>query len=231
LILISNRLPVSIDRSGDELVIRPSSGGLVSAIKSYLEGAGKDVQQFKSTIWLGSVDATEQDWNLITDMQALQDDFNVEPVFTQKDTYEAYYNGFSNSTLWPLFHYFPSLVEYVPETFDAYQKVNQKFAERVVAIYQPGDVVWVHDYQLLLLPQLIRKRLPDANIGFFLHIPFPSYEIFRLLPRTWRTKLLQGMLGADLIGFHTHDYVQHFIQSAKMVLGVENQFSTIPNWY
>jgi trehalose 6-phosphate synthase/phosphatase len=227
LILISNRLPVSIDKIDDGIVVRPSSGGLVSAIKSYLEGAGHATQLFQNTMWVGSVDATEEDWKLITDMQATQGNFAVKPVFLQRETYDAYYNGFSNSTLWPLFHYFPSLVEYAAETFDAYQKINRQFAEKVIAIYQPGDVVWVHDYQLLLVPQLIRDRFPDAIIGFFLHIPFPSYEIFRLLPTTWKRQLLQGMLGADLIGFHTHDYVQHFIQSAKMVLAVENQYNTV----
>jgi trehalose 6-phosphate synthase/phosphatase len=227
LILISNRLPISIDKKGDDVVVRPSSGGLVSAIKSYLEGQGNDRQQFQNTIWVGSVDATEEDWNLITDMQALQGNFQVEPVFAEKETYDAYYNGFSNSTLWPLFHYFPSLVEYVPETFEAYRNINQQFAEKIAAIYQPGDVVWVHDYQLLLLPQMIRRQVPDAIVGFFLHIPFPSYEIFRLLPTSWKRDLLKGLLGADLIGFHTHDYVQHFIQSTKMLLGAENQFSTI----
>lgn len=227
LILISNRLPVSIDKVGTDVVVRPSSGGLVSAIKSYLEGAATNTQHFETTIWIGSVDATEEDWNLINDMQALQGNFVVAPVFTVKETYDAYYNGFSNSTLWPLFHYFPSLVAFTPEAFEAYRKINQQFAEKVAAIYQPGDVVWVHDYQLMLLPQLIRNEQPDATIGFFLHIPFPSYEIFRLLHTAWKRELLQGMLGADLIGFHTHDYVQHFIQSCKMLLGVENQFSTI----
>jgi trehalose 6-phosphate synthase/phosphatase len=227
LIIISNRLPVSIDKAGDDVVVRPSSGGLVSAIKSYLEGAGKDARLFQNTIWIGSVDASEEDWKLITDMQALQGNFEVEPVFVEKKTYDAFYNGFSNSTLWPLFHYFPSLVEYDAESFAAYKQVNRIFAEKITAVYQPGDVVWVHDYQLLLLPQLIRSSVPEATIGFFLHIPFPSYEIFRLLPTAWKRELLQGMLGADLIGFHTHDYVQHFIQSTKMVLAAENQFSTV----
>lgn len=227
LIIISNRLPVSIDKTDDAIVLRQSSGGLVSAIKSYLEGTRKEPQLFENTIWLGSVDATEEDWKLITDMQALKSDFDVVPVFVEKSRYDAFYNGFSNSTLWPLFHYFPSLVDYTRKNFEAYQQVNQQFAETINAIYQPGDVVWVHDYQLLLLPQLIRNGWPEASICFFLHIPFPSYEVFRLLPGSWKRELLEGMLGADLIGFHTHDYVQHFIQSSKMVLAVENQFSTI----
>lgn len=227
LILISNRLPISIDKSDDAVVVRQSSGGLVSAIRGYLEGTQKGTQLYEKTIWVGSVDATEKDWNLIKDGQALKGDFEVAPVFIEKNSYNAFYNGFSNSTLWPLFHYFPSLVDYTQKNFEAYQQVNQHFAEKITSIYQPGDMVWVHDYQLLLLPQLIRSHLPGAIIGFFLHIPFPSYEVFRLLPSRWKRELLEGMMGADLIGFHTHDYVQHFIQSSKMVLAVENQFNTI----
>ena len=149
------------------------------------------------------------------------------PVFPGKEQYEDYYNGFSNSTLWPLFHYFPTLVDYKKDYFEAYRGINQQFAETVVSIYQPGDTIWVHDYQLLLLPQILREVLPEATIGFFLHIPFPSYEIFRLLPSRWKRALLHGILGADLVGFHTHDYVQHFIQSCKMILKVENQFTDI----
>ena len=166
LIIISNRLPISIDKNGDSLVVRQSSGGLVSAIKSYLERA-KLTSKFTSTLWLGSIEISETDWNLITDMQAVESDFQVEPVFVDKDAYEDFYNGFSNSTLWPLFHYFPSIVEYKQETFEAYELVNRQFAEKIAAIYQPGDIVWVHDYQLLLLPQLIRDVFPDATIGFF----------------------------------------------------------------
>lgn len=227
LIIVSNRLPFSIDRSGNDVVVRQSSGGLVSAIKSYFEGTVGKEQALEGKVWLGSVDATEEDWKMAKDMDSFEADFEIEPVFVDKSIYNEFYNGFSNSTLWPLFHYFPSLVEFKKENYIAYKKVNEQFAERLFAIYQPGDVVWVHDYQLMLLPNLVREKLEDATIGFFLHIPFPSYEIFRLMPTEWKKCLLNGILGADLIGFHTHDYVQHFIQSAKMTLEVENQFNTI----
>jgi trehalose 6-phosphate synthase/phosphatase len=153
--------------------------------------------------------------------------FTIEGVLPDKQLYDDYYNGFSNSTVWPLFHYFPSLTSFKKEHFDAYRTINEAFAEKIIALYQPGDVIWVHDYQLMLLPHLLRDRLPDATIGFFLHIPFPSYEIFRLLPTKWKRAILHGMLGADMVGFHTHDYVQHFIQSCKMILKVENQFTNI----
>lgn len=227
LMIISNRLPFSIDKAGDDILVRQSSGGLVSAIKSYFEGQKGATAHFSDKIWLGSVEASEEDWRQMMAQNPPEADFIVEPVFPDKDTYTAYYNGFSNSTLWPLFHYFPSLVEYREENFEAYVAINRLFAERIAAVYQPGDTVWVHDYQLMLLPRMVREKLPDATIGFFLHIPFPSYEIFRLMPTRWKKELLEGILGSDLIGFHTHDYVQHFIQSSKMVLEVENQFNTI----
>lgn len=227
LLVISNRAPFSIDKVGEDIVVRQSSGGLVSALKSYFEKKGGGTEAFERRMWIGSVDASPEDWQVVEDMGAIQEDFELVPVFIDKEVYEAYYNGFSNSTLWPLFHYFPSLVEVKKEYWDAYVKANDAFVDKILSVYQEGDVIWVHDYQLMLLPQMIRDRLPEASIGFFLHIPFPSYEIFRLLPTSWKKDLLKGLLGADLIGFHTHDYVQHFIQSAKMILSVENQFNTV----
>lgn len=154
-------------------------------------------------------------------------DFTIIPIFPDKDVYNDYYNGFSNSTLWPLFHYFPSLIENKREYFTAYKKINELFAEKILEILEPNDVVWIHDYQLMLLPQLLRQQRPDATIGFFLHIPFPSYELLRLMPTEWKRSILEGILGADLVGFHTHEYVQHFIQSAKMIVKAESQFNVI----
>ncbi|HEY8387951.1 MAG TPA: bifunctional alpha,alpha-trehalose-phosphate synthase (UDP-forming)/trehalose-phosphatase, partial [Parasegetibacter sp.] len=227
LLVISNRLPFSVTQDGEKISLRQSSGGLVSAIKSYFEN---DKESAKSNItqkiWVGLGDFTREEWKeLEPDYE--RKDFEVVPLFVDPDTYSDYYNGFSNSTLWPLFHYFPSLAEYNAEHFEAYKKVNELFAETLIPVIQPDDIIWIHDYQLMLLPQLIRKAFPDALIGFFLHIPFPSYEIFRLIPTEWKRSLLTGLLGADLIGFHTHDYVQYFIQSVKMVLGLDNTYNTI----
>lgn len=227
LIIISNRLPFSIEKHEDVLTIRQSSGGLVSAIKSYFDRADMQTQGFQEKLWIGSMDASEEDWHAATEQNNLPAEFIIEPVFPEKQTYEDYYNGFSNSTLWPLFHYFPSVADYKKEYIEAYRDINQLFAEKILQIYQPDDVIWVHDYQLMLVPQMVRDKLPNATIGFFLHIPFPSYEIFRLIPTKWKRALLQGILGADLVGFHTHDYAQHFIQSCKMILKVENQFTNI----
>lgn len=227
LIIVSNRLPFSIDHSGSNLTVRQSSGGLVSALKSYFEKQQEQSGDFEQKIWVGTFDAPAEDWDAAVACGAISTDFGIEPIFAEKEQYNAFYNGFSNSTLWPLFHYFPSLVEFNRECFDAYMHINRLFAEKIASIYQPGDVVWVHDYQLMVAPGLIRKAIPEVTMGFFLHIPFPSYEIFRLLPTDWKQEILLGLLGADLIGFHTHDYVQHFIQSVRMVLQVESQFNHI----
>jgi len=225
LIIISNRLPFSIERSGEELCIRQSSGGLVSAIKSFFEKEKESA--YTDKIWVGSVENGKEEWQRALEEGILPDGFGMEAVFPDESIYSNFYNGFSNSTLWPLFHYFPLFAEFRKEYFDDYRKVNELFADKVEEIYEEGDVIWVHDYQLMLVPDMLRKRLPDATIGFFLHIPFPSYEILRLLPTEWKKQLMQGLMGADMIGFHTQDYVQHFIQSAKMILKVESQFNSI----
>lgn len=227
LIIVSNRLPFSVERNGENLQLRQSSGGLVSALKSYFEKSGQDTKKFKENIWVGSVDFSPQIWKKVKDQTIKGANFKVEPIHIPPEVYDNYYNGFSNSTLWPLFHYFPFLAEYDKDFFEDYVQVNFLFADKILSFAKKDDVIWVHDYQLMLLPQILRKKRPDLTIGFFLHIPFPSYEIFRLLPTSWKTAVLQGMLGADLIGFHTHDYVQHFIQSAKMILKVDSQFNTI----
>src|SRR5215204_2081357 len=174
LLIISNRLPFAIDRTGDKVTVRQSSGGLVSAIKSYFEKKGPETNTYSERIWVGSMDAAEEDWKEVQKMDAVDKDFNIIPVFPDKEVYDDYYNGFSNSTLWPLFHYFPSLVENKKEYFEAYKNINQLFANKIIDIIEPDDVIWVHDYQLMLLPQLLRQKMPEATIGFFLHIPFPS---------------------------------------------------------
>ncbi|MEO5996419.1 MAG: bifunctional alpha,alpha-trehalose-phosphate synthase (UDP-forming)/trehalose-phosphatase [Chitinophagaceae bacterium] len=226
LIIISNRLPFSIEKKEDTLSLRQSSGGLVSALNSYFEQTKKDPGRFTSKMWLGSADFTPHEWKQVIP-SASENNYLIEPIFIESELYSAFYNGFANSTLWPLFHYFPSLVEYKKEYFAAYEQVNALFAEKILSILKEDDTIWIHDYQLMLLPEMIRKLKSKATVGFFLHIPFPSYEIFRLMPTKWKKCLLQGVLGADLVGFHTHDYSQHFIQSAKMLLGIDHQFNKL----
>ena len=154
LIIISNRLPFSIDRVEDDVVVRQSSGGLVSAIKSFFERESASAE-LEEKIWVGSMDSTEEEWQMVNELGAVNADFSIIPLFPDQQRYDDYYNGFSNSTVWPLFHYFPSLVEYKKEYFEAYREMNRLFAEKVAELYRPGDVIWVHDYQLMLLPQML----------------------------------------------------------------------------
>ena len=224
--MVSNRLPFQLLKNDGEITLKQSDGGLVSALKSYFE-RDSSREAFEEILWVGSADFPELRWKKFNRQQPPADQFKVDPIFIDSKVYNKYYNGFCNATLWPLFHYFPSYVVYNQESFEAYEAVNRIFAERLEQTIQPGDTVWIHDYQLFLLPGLIREKHPEATIGFFLHIPFPSFEIFRLLHRSWKEKIIRGLLGADLIGFHTHEYVQHFLKTVRMVLGYDHQFRSI----
>lgn len=216
LFIVSNRLPVSVD---EEKGLRPASGGLITAIESYLAGA--DANAFNQVFWAGVPGCSSYKWEVAT-QQMSNSTFTYLPVFAAPKAYDGYYNGHANSVLWPLFHYFPSYAEYDANCYEQYQKVNELFAETLLQNLLPTDTLWIHDYHLLPLAALLRKRLPELTIGFFLHIPFPSFELFRLLPKSWQEDLLNGMLGADVIGFHTIDYAAHFLQSTLMVLGLDN---------
>lgn len=220
LFIVSNRLPVTIDEKG----IQPASGGLITAINGYIRNSTQ--QRFSNIYWSGVPGCTASVWSdnieKNTDSQ-----FTYLPVFIKPAQYNGYYNGHSNSLLWPLFHYFPSYAEYNIDHYEQYKQVNEQFAQTLLKHLHPGDTVWIHDYHLLALPQLLRKEMPELTIGFFLHIPFPSYEIFRLLPRSWQQEHISGLLGADLIGFHTMDYASHFLQSVQMTLGLDNDRNII----
>ena len=212
IIIVSNRMPVKIGRQGGTLSYQASEGGLATGLNS--------IYQQGNNLWIGWPGSTvtgEEQVQVTEDLAAR----NLLPVFLTQDEIEDYYEGFSNETLWPLFHYFPSYATNTPRHYDAYNAVNRKFADAVLRVAQPNDIIWVQDYQLLLLPQMIREAQPDVTIGFFLHIPFPSYEIFRVLP--WRKELLSGMLGADVIGFHTYDDVRHFISAATRINNIHSQ--------
>lgn len=226
LVIVSNRLPFQLQEKNNKVSLKGSDGGLVSALKSYFEQQNSD-SVYSEKWWIGSADFPEKRWEKFKLNQTEEGTFQVEPIFIDTKVYNRYYNGFCNATLWPLFHYFPSFVEYDAETFDSYEHVNQLFADKLLNFLKPGDTLWIHDYQLMLLPGLIREKMPNISIGFFLHIPFPSYEIFRLLHRQWKEKIIAGLLGADLIGFHTHEYVQHFLKSVRMIAGYDHQYRSI----
>lgn len=226
LIVVSNRLPFQLLEKKGKVSLKESDGGLVSALKSYFEREGIE-NTISSKMWIGSAEFPEKRWEKFISGGKNTGAFDVEPIFIEQKIYSKYYNGFCNATLWPLFHYFPSYVEFDDNTFRAYEEVNRIFADKLLTFLRPGDILWVHDYQLMLLPGMIREKMPDATIGFFLHIPFPSYEIFRMLHRPWKEKIVRGLLGADLIGFHTHEYVQHFLKTVQMVTGYDHEYRTV----
>lgn len=215
LVIVSNRLPVSVSKDSGKLVIAPSSGGLATAMSS--------LNTKPNTIWVGwpgiSADKlTPAEKATIT--RKLKT-YGCRPVFLTDEQIKKFYAGYSNSTLWPLFHYFQHLIAYRDEYWQAYWEVNSLFKKAVTAEADEKTSIWVHDYQLMLLPAMLRKALPRSAIGYFLHIPFPSYEIFRLLPK--RKEILKGVLGADLVGFHIYDYARHFLSSVSRILGLESR--------
>ena len=218
-IIISNRLPVQLQISGGSITAVPSVGGLATGMKSVHSGG--------DSLWIG--------WSGLTDEEipealapkidkALAAHGASKVKLTSADI-DGYYYGFSNRTVWPLFHYFLEYSEFELDNWKTYQAVNQKFADAVLEKAEEEDTIWVHDYQLMLVPQMVREKRPNISIGFFLHIPFPSFEIFRTLP--WREEILEGLLGSDLIGFHTYDYERHFLSSVKRILGLEVSFNDI----
>ncbi len=227
LVVVSNRLPFKLLERSGKITLQPSDGGLVSALKGYFDRHSND-SEFAEKLWVGSADFPEKRWEKFKSLPAGNPaSFRVEPIFIESRLYNQYYNGFSNATLWPVLHYFSTYAVFDNNYFIAYEQVNRMFAEKLNAIIQESDVIWIHDYQLFLLPGMIREKFPHASIGFFLHIPFPSFEIFRMLHRTWKEKITHGMLGADLIGFHTHEYVQHFLKAVRMIAGFDHQFRSI----
>ena len=212
LLIVSNRLPVTVQRRKRKLYFEPSVGGLATGLGSFYKSY--------QSIWVGWPGISrEKIKGEEKDIKAALLPESCYPVFLSERDIEDYYHGFCNRTIWPLFHYFPLYAVYSKDLWQAYERVNQAFANAVVEVAEDGDVIWIHDYHLMLLPKLIRERLPKATIGFFLHIPFPSFEIFRLLP--WREQILGGLLGVDLIGFHTYDYAQHFLDSVHRLFGYE----------
>jgi len=216
-IIVSNRLPVRVVKENNQLSFSPTEGGLATGLGSiYKEGNNQ---------WIGWPGATlhnkEEEQSTMEELQGQ----NMFPVFLSDKDLELYYEGFSNETLWPNFHYFNQYSIFSEETWESYQEVNQKFADAILSQANEGDTIWVHDYQLLLVPDLLRQKKADLKIGFFLHIPFPSYESFRLLP--WRRELLLGMLGSDFLGFHTYDDTRHFLSSVNRLAGIGNDHGII----
>lgn len=211
LIVASTRLPVTMTRKTDGWEAKPSAGGLVTALKSVAEG-----RQFEWFGWPGAnVPAPER--HGVTKQLARH---GTRPIYIGKADIDGFYAGFSNRVLWPLFHGLTDLSHFSGSAWNAYERVNAMFADAICAHAGPKDVIWVHDYQLALVPELLRQRGVASPIGYFLHIPFPSSEIYRTLPV--REHVLRGILGSDFVGFHAYEYVSHFRKSCLRVLGIDS---------
>ncbi|HEX8000414.1 MAG TPA: bifunctional alpha,alpha-trehalose-phosphate synthase (UDP-forming)/trehalose-phosphatase [Pyrinomonadaceae bacterium] len=219
LIVVSNRLPFTLKRASDGWRTERSTGGLATAMGPILERM--------HGLWIGwsgdASDTADAKRRKLLDRWAERQRYHA--VDLPPDVVEGFYEGYANQAIWPLFHYFPLLMKFDPEHWRAYIEANRRFRDVVLEHYRPGDLIWIHDYQLMLLPQLLREALPDARIGFFLHIPFPSSAVFRLLPR--RDELLRGLLGADYIAFHTYGYLQNFRASTLRILGIDSSMDRV----
>src|SRR5512140_1576603 len=188
LLLVSNRLPVTVKAEKDNVSVVRSAGGLATGLSRPHERSGG--------VWIGwPGDVSRLSNAQRAKVESQLAELRCVPIYLSSSEVSRYYEGYSNRVLWPLCHYLPDRVPRQDRDWDVYAKVNDRFAELVARHYQPGDTIWVHDYQLMLVPGLLRQRLPEARIGYFHHIPFPSSEIFRMLPH--REELLRGLLGAD----------------------------------
>jgi trehalose 6-phosphate synthase/phosphatase len=218
-IVVSNRLPVSLKRGGTLWHSKATAGGLATAMHAILRGT--------NGIWIGwsgeTSDVADESRNTI--IKEWADKHGYFAVDLDQDTAHGFYEGIANQVLWPLFHHFPSLLRFDPEHWKAYVRANEIFRDEILKHLRPNDLVWIHDYHFLLLPQMLREVVPEIAIGFFLHVPFPSSSVFRIMPK--REEFLRGMLGADYLAFHTHRYLQHFRTSILRLLGLTSQMDHV----
>lgn len=211
-IFVSNRLPFNFDPKSGKL--QRGSGGLVSAL------LGVDLQE--PFWWFGFETKKEHLQPLEEKASQVTANLRLKPVHLDSDLYDSYYDGFCNDVLWPLFHYESQYTFFQQENWAAYVAANQKMADTILSVAEPNDSVWIHDFHFMLLPEMLRKASPHLKIGFFLHTPFPSFEVFRQLPV--RDQLIKSMIQCDLIGFHEHSYLRHFSVSLKSQLGIDSTF-------
>lgn len=217
LIIVSNREPYTINVKGKEIRFEKTPGGLVSALDPVLrkrnglwicwEGAPKKVAEFDDV----SVLDNDMDWD------AIEVPYQVQSVTLTDEEINHYYFGYANTRIWPLFHYFVSRCNFFDDQdWPSYVSANQKFANAIIENTTDEDWIWIQDYHLLLVGDMVRSVAPKRKLAFFLHIPFPSEEVFKVLPR--RDTILRGILGHDLIGFHVPEYSHHFFDCVEKLL-------------
>lgn len=215
--LVSNRLPVTIEETDDGINVQLSSGGLATGLVGLHKESGGG--------WIGWPGLATEDGTLDEKICAALKERDLIGVGLSVEEHRKYYQNLSNQCIWPLFHYFHERMHYSEEDWECYVKINRRFADTVLAQVNEGDTVFVQDFHLMLLPQMLRDASPDLRIGFFLHIPFPSSELVRIFPK--REELLRGVLGADLIAFHTVGYARHFRSAACNALGLETRTAEV----
>ena len=218
-IIVSNRLPIKITKVNNSFEFTTTSGGLATGMKTF--------HNQNNSLWIGwpGIGINEIDNESWGSLEISLNKGGYYPVNLNNSEIDDFYYGLPNKCLWPLFHYFIEYSIFNDAQWESYVAINQKFSEAVIENISAGDTIWIHDYQLMLCPKMIKDLRPDVNIGFFLHIPFPSFEIFRTFPK--RESILEGVLGADLIGFHTYDYERHFLSSVKRILRLDVNFNKI----
>src|SRR3984957_533617 len=220
-VVVANRLPVDLERLPDGTTPwKRSPGGLVTALEPLLRRrSGAWVG------WPGLVSGQADEEIEVDDEPIAQDDLLLYPVRLSADDVAQYYEGFSNATLWPLYHDVIVKPIYHREWWDRYVEVNQRFAEATSRAAARGATVWVQDYQLQLVPKMLRELRPDLTIGFFLHIPFPPVELFMQMP--WRTEIVEGLLGADLVGFQLTGGAQNFLILSRRLIGASTSRGSV----
>lgn len=214
LIIASNRLPTTVREEGGKLFFEQSVGGVATGLSSL------DTDYEKHWIGWSGLDHENCSRKQVAEVKRRLGKKSFYPVNLTAEEVSDYYHGFCNEVVWPIFHYFVQHGIYEKKFWESYVEVNKKFARAILEVASDRDYIWIHDYHLMLVPDLVKKELPGSSIGFFLHIPFPSSEIFRLIP--WCREIIEGLTGADLIGFHTFDYVRHFAESVRRILGHEH---------
>src|SRR3989338_3985405 len=224
LIIVSNRLPVTIKKDSETVAWHPSLGGLATGLNAFVRRFKEEtLTETLGVGWVGKEFRADETYEVESTLKKL----SCHPVFLSKQQRKYFYNKFCNGMLWPLFHQLPQdFYENGAGTKYAwkhYQEVNQLFCEKLTHIICPDDIVWIHDFHLFLLPQLLRNHFPQQAIGFFLHIPFPSFAYFNKLPALYKTSILEGILGADLIGFHIQSYKNNFLDCLLHLLGPKLQ--------
>jgi len=227
LLIVSNRLPFSLKEENERMKFEETTGGLVTGISAYLDSLKGSSFTKLEHLWIGWPGIAISKKILNEVMEKCLSEFRAYPVPVSKNEMDNFYLGFCNKTIWPLFHCFPAYAVFDEDFWNYYRGVNEIFSDTIIKILKPDDILWIHDYHLMLLPKLIRDKFPEIPIGFFLHIPFPPYEVFRLLPKVWRKEILDGLLGANLIGFHINEYTQNFLRCILRISGYENNIGEI----